>query len=110
MLEFKIMGSEFLSFRTYRPFFDRSDYPFWKHKMELYFDNDLIRLWDVILDGLNPLMEIVEGIRVLKERSEWSQEGKEENHKNKMAMSVLISSMSKEEGGKVKDYILAKKI
>ena len=66
------MGSKSFSFQTYRPFFDGSDYPFLKYKMELYLDSDPIRLGDIILDGWNPPMKIVEGIEVPKERSEWS--------------------------------------
>ena len=78
--------------------------------MELYLDNDPIRLWDVILDGWKPFMKIVEGIQILKERNEWSQEEKEENHENKRAMLVLITSMSIKKGGKIQHCILAKEM
>ena len=55
-------------------------------------------------------MKIVEGIQVPKKRSEWSQVEKEENYKNKRAMSVLINSMSREERGKIQHCISAKEM
>ena len=54
-------------------------------------------------------MKIVEGIQVPKERSECSKE-KQENHKNKRAMSILIASMLREEGGKIQHCISAKEM
>ena len=66
------MGNEFFSFQTYRSFFDGSDYPFWKYKIKFYLDSDPIKLCDVILDGWNPPMKIIEGIQVVKEINEWS--------------------------------------
>ena len=72
MIEFKIMGSESFSFQTYRPFFDRSDYLFWKHKMELYLDSDPIRLWEVVLQGWSPPTENMDNVQVILDRAEWS--------------------------------------
>ena len=40
----------------------------------------------------------------------WNNDQMEENHKNKKAMITLISSMSREEGGKFQHCILAKKM
>ena len=65
--------------------------------MEFYLDSDPIRLWDVILDWWNPPTKMVDSIQVPKEKKEWSQEEKEENHKNKRAIFVLIASMLREE-------------
>ena len=73
------MGSEFLNFQTIRPFFDGSDYCFWKHKMELYLDSDSIRLWDVVLKGWSPLTENVDNVQVFVDRARWSQQQREEN-------------------------------
>ena len=46
LLEYKIMGSE--NILALRPFFDGSNYPHWKFKMELYLDCDSIKLWDIV--------------------------------------------------------------
>lgn len=37
----------------------------------------------MVVDGWNPPMKMVESIQVLKEKKKWTQEKKEENHKNK---------------------------
>ena len=75
------MGSENIS--SLRSFFDGSDYPQWKFKMELYLDSDHIKLWDVILDGWEPPKGKVDDEEVVLKRSQWNQTQKDENHKNK---------------------------
>ena len=52
---------------------------------------------------------MVDGIQVSKKRNKRSQKEKEENHKNKRAMLVLIATILRE-GGKLKHYILAKEM
>ena len=69
--------------------------------MKLYLNNDPIRLWDVILDGQKPLKAKVYNIDIISNISQWAQEQKDENHKNKKAMTILLSSMPRDEGGKV---------
>ena len=101
MLEVKIMGSDAQNFSSFRPFFDGSDYPHWKFKMELYLDSDSVKLWDVVLKGWEPPRATVEGVVTTFSRSQWNIEQKEKNHKNKRAMITLVSSMSREEGGKL---------
>ena len=66
-----------------------------------YLDSDPIRLWDVILDRWNPPIERMEGVEAQKDRGRWSQEEKEENFKNKRAMTILFAFMSRKEGGKL---------
>ena len=95
------MGSEIQNISSLRPFFDGSDYPHWKFKMELYLDSDSIKLYDVILDGWEPPKGKLEDVEVFLKRSQWNQTQKDENHKNKRAMITLLSFMSREEGRKV---------
>ena len=64
--------------------------------MELYLDSDPIKLWDVVLKGWEPPRGKVDEVKVILERSKWSQEQREESHKNKKAIIVLIASMSRE--------------
>ena len=106
----KIIRSEFLNFQSLRPFFDGNDYPHWKYKIELYLDSDPIKLWDVVLQGLSPPTKIVENAQVLVNKARWSQSKKEDNYNNKKAMTILLASMFREEGGKVQYCILAKEI
>ena len=93
------MGSENIS--SLRPFFDGSDYPHWKFKMELYLDCDSIKLQDIVGKGWEPPKATVNGIETIVERDEWSAIHQEDNHKNKKAIITLVSSMTREEGGKI---------
>ena len=104
------MGSESQNISSVRPFFDGSDYPHWKFKMELYLNCDSIKLWDIVLKGWEPPKVTVEGVITTLSRDRWNNDQKEENHKNKKAMITLISSMSREEGGKLQHYISGKKM
>ena len=54
------MGSENIS--SLRPFFDVSDYPHWKFKMELYLDCYSIKLWDIVRKDWEPPNAMVNGI------------------------------------------------
>ena len=47
---------------------------------------------------------------MLIDRAKWSQTQKEDNYKNNKAMTILLASMSREEGGKVQHYISAKEV
>ena len=62
MLEYKIIGSESQNISSLRPFFDGSDYPHWKFKMELYLDSDSIKLWEIILKDWKPPKATVDGV------------------------------------------------
>ena len=102
------MGSENIS--SLRPFFDGSDYPHWKFKMELYLDYDSIKLWDIVRKGWEPPKATVNGIENIIERDDWSAIHQESNHKNKKAMITIVFSMSREEGVKLQHCTSAKEI
>ena len=102
------MGNE--NIFSLRPFFDGSDYPHWKFKMELYLDCDSIKLWDIVRKGWEPPKATVNGIETIVERDEWSAIQQEGNHKNKKAMITIITSMSREEGVKLQHYSSTKEM
>ena len=104
------MGSEGVNFSSLRPFLDGSDYPHWKFKMELYLDSDPIRLWKVVLDGWEPPKATLDNVTIHIDRTQWIQDQKEANYKNKKVMIILLASMSREEGGKVQYCQSAKEI
>ena len=54
MLEYKVLGNKNQNISSLRPFFDGSDYPYWKFKMQLYLNYDSIKLWDIIRKGWKP--------------------------------------------------------
>ena len=68
MVEYKIMGSENIS--SLRPFFDGSDYPHSKFKMELYLDSDSIKLWDIVRKGWEPPKATINDIKTIVERDD----------------------------------------
>ena len=71
--------------------------------MELYLDSDSIKLWDVILDGWEPPKAKIDDVEVTFKRSQWNQTQKMRTTKER-AIITLLSSISREEGGKVQHY------
>ena len=59
------MGSENIS--SLRPFFDGSDYPHWKFKMEFYLDRDSIKLWNIIRKCWEPPKATINGLKTIVE-------------------------------------------
>ena len=86
------MGSENIS--SLRPFFDGSDYPHQKFKMELYLDCDSIKLSDIVPKGQEPPKVTKDGAVTTLPRDEWSNDQKKENYKNKKAMITIVSFMT----------------
>ena len=78
--------------------------------MELYLDCDSIKLWDIVRKGQEPPKATINGIETEVERDNWNAIQQEGNHKNKKAMITLVSSMSREEGGKLQYCTSAKEI
>ena len=101
------MGSENIS--SLRPFFDGSDYPHWKFKIELYLDCDSIKLW-VICKGWELPKTTINGIETIIERDEWSAIQQEGNHKNKRIMITIVSSMTRDERVKLQHCSSANEI
>ena len=58
------MRSESQNFYSLRPFFDGSDYPQWKFKMELYLDCDFIKLWAIVRKGWEPPKATINGVEM----------------------------------------------
>ena len=102
------MGGENISFL--RPFFDGSDYPHQKFKMELYLDCDSIKLWDIVHKGWEPPKATINGIETIIEKDNQSAIHQEGNHKNKRAIITLVSSMTREEGVKLQHCSSAKEM
>ena len=69
--------------------------------MELYLDCDYIKLWDINRKGWELPKAINDGVTTEIPRDDWNDIQQEGNHKNKKAIITLVSSMSREEGGKL---------
>ena len=78
--------------------------------MELYLDCDSIKLWDIVHKGQEIPKAINNGVKTKIPRDNWNSIQQEGSYKNKKAMITLVSSMSREEGVKLKHCTLAKKI
>ena len=104
------MRSESQNISSVRPFFNGSDYPHWKFKIELYLNCHSIKLWDIIRKGWEPPKATVNGIETIIKRDEWSVIHQEVNHKNKKAMITIVSSISREEGVKLQHCTSAKEM
>ena len=78
--------------------------------MELYLDCDSIKLWDIVRKGWEPPKATVNGVETVIDRDDWNSIQQESNHKNKKAMITLVSSISREEGGKLQHCIFAKEM
>ena len=86
------MDSEKIS--SLRSFFDGSDYPHWKFKMELYLDCDFIKLWHIFHKGWELPKATINGIETIVERDEWSAIHQEGNHKDLMSLDSNQSYIS----------------
>ena len=60
--------------------------------------------------GWKPPKATVNGVKTKIDRDNWNAIQQEGNPKNKKAMITLVSSMSREEGGKLQHYISGKKM
>ena len=78
--------------------------------MELYLDCDSIKLWDIIQKSWEPPKATINGVETEIDKDNWNAFQQETNHKNKRAMITLVSSMSREEGGKLQHCISAKEM
>ena len=91
------MGSENQNISSLRPFFDGSDYPYWKFKMELYLDCDSIKLWDIVRKGQEPPKVTIDGVITEIPKDDWNTIQQEGNHKNKKSIITLVFFMSIEQ-------------
>ena len=68
-----------------RPYFDGSDYLYWKLRMQCYLDSDQIDVWDQILVEWTPPTTTVGEVITTLERKDWVDAHKKNNGKNHRA-------------------------
>ena len=83
-------------FRSLRPYFDGSDYPYWKLHMQYYMDIDQIDVWDQVLTKWTPPTITVGETTTTLKRKDWVDAHRKNNGKNHKAMSILLGSLSRE--------------
>ena len=89
------------AFGSLRPYFDGSDYPYLKLRMQYYMDSDQIDVWDQVLTKWTPPTATVGEPITTLERKDWVDAHRKNNGKNHKAMSILHSSLSREECARV---------
>ncbi|XP_050207637.1 uncharacterized protein LOC126657056 [Mercurialis annua] len=94
-------------FITLKPFLDGSNYKVWKYMMENYLDMQGVDLWSVFLRGWTPPCD---KNGALLKRQDWSIEQVKENGMNRKAITTLLSSISREEQGRIQHFNCAKQM
>ena len=88
-------------FGNLRPYFDGSDYPYWKLRMQYYMDSDQIDVWDQVLTKWTAPSTTIGDTTTTLERKDWVEAHRKNNGKNHKAMSILLGSLSREECARV---------
>ena len=78
--------------------------------MELYLDCDSIKLWDIVRKGWKTSKATNDDVTTEILRDDWNVIHQEGNHKNKKVMITLVSSMIRDERGKLQHCTSAKEI
>ena len=77
------------------PFFDGSDYVYWKTRMTAFLKCEAEEVWDAAETGPYIPVKIVDGDQVLKPKDEWSPHDKEMVRYNNKAMHILFCALSR---------------
>ena len=88
------------------PFFDGSDYVYWKTRMIAFLKCEAEEVWDAVeTDPYIP--KTVDGKEVLKPKDEWLAHDKEIVRYNKKAMHILFCALSRTQFNKFQQYSTA---
>ena len=83
------------------PFFDGSDYVYWKTRMMVFLKCEAKEVCDAVETGLYIPMKIVDGKEVLTPKTQWTAHDKEMVKYNNKAMHILFCALSKTQFNKV---------
>ena len=104
-------SSHIESFATNRtPFFERTDYPYWKTKMTWFLQSIDLDLWHVIEDDLTFPSKLVDEVMVPKPKQEWDRRDRRNFQLNAKVIYTLQCSMDRNEYNKICQCKLAKEI
>ena len=94
--------SRYEGFTTNRAsFFDGSDYVYWKTRMMAFLKCDAEEVWDAVETGPYIPVKTVDGKKVLKPKTEWTNHDKKTVCYNNKAMHILFCALSKTQFNKV---------
>nr|XP_027188629.1 uncharacterized protein LOC113785792 [Cicer arietinum] len=93
------------------PFFDGSDYYFWKNKMQLFLKSQDTGMWRIITDGdFTPRVDQDDSNSALKKEADWTAEDKAKVLLNSKAQLFLSCALSREESERVDECTTAKEV
>ena len=96
---------------TRPPFFDGTDYAYWRSKMEMFLDSEGVNLWDIIEEGLSPpIKKDNKGNEVTIPIKQWSDEQSKANLRNRKAITILYYGLSREEYNRIEHLRSTKEI
>ena len=89
-------------FQNLKPYFDGANYAHWKFRMETYLDSEGIEVWDSVRkEWTPPIRRGADGEEEILSRDDWTEPQRSANFKNKKVMTILSSSLSIEECGRI---------
>ena len=96
---------------TRPPFFDGTDYAYWRNKMKMFLDSEGVNLWDIIEEGWSPpTKKDAQGNEVTIPRKEWNDNQTKANLRNRKAITILYCGLSREEYNRIEHLRTAKEI
>ncbi|XP_072080926.1 uncharacterized protein [Arachis hypogaea] len=98
-------------FNNRPPYFNGSNYSYWKERMRIFVQSIDYNIWKIILNGPDvPTKQNADGEVVAKEDSEWTDEEKKKVELNAKAINLMHCAISFEEFRKVSRCKTAKEI
>ncbi|XP_073219611.1 uncharacterized protein [Cicer arietinum] len=93
------------------PFFDGSDYYFWKNKMQLFLKSQDTGMWRIITDGdFIPRVDQDDSNSTMKKETDWTTDDKNKVLLNSKAQLFLSCALSREESERVDECTTAKEV
>ena len=93
------------------PYFDGSDYYFWKGKMQLFLKSQDTGMWRIITDGdFIPRIDQNDATSAEKKESDWTADEKSKVLLNSKAQLFLSCALSREESERVDECTIAKEV
>lgn len=92
------------------PFFNGSDYSYWKTRMNIFLQSIDYDLWYIVLEGPFVPTKIVDGISHPKEPKEYNEDDKKKLSLNAKAINMLYCALDKNEFNRISTCSSAKEI
>ena len=92
------------------PFFNGTNYTFWKTRMRIYIQSISYHLWKIIVSGPHIPSILVNGISIPKLEEDWDENDIKQSEINAKAMNLLYCALDPSEFNRISTCMSAKKI